>query len=273
MRYTFNNNISSEELYLYSGGYDPTKPNHTYGPTIRSGYMLHYVYQGKGILTSNNIDYPLATGDFFFIEPNRIIKYQAHQEDPWAFYWIGFKGTVAAEYLKRCQLSSENPVFHNTSGLRIKELLGEIIEISLIQADNDILLNAKLLEILYQLVAHFPKQKPVKKQSSNQLLSEAMQFIQNNFERETQIQEIADSLSIDRTYLHRIFQQELGMGPKEYLTTVRIRQAQKLLAESELPINIVAFSVGYENSQQFSRIFKQKTGHSPKAYRQVSGKR
>ena len=49
-RYFFNNSNNNENLFLYTVGYEETKPLHKYGPTTRSGYMLHYIKSGKAIL-------------------------------------------------------------------------------------------------------------------------------------------------------------------------------------------------------------------------------
>ena len=271
MRYFFNNHIENNELYLYSGGYDPTTPGHSYGPTVRSGYMIHYIYEGKGTFTCNEKTYYLEQGDFFFIEPNRVIKYLADKEDPWAFYWIGFKGGLVTEYLKRTTISYKNPIFKKNEAIEIKDILSEIIEISFIHQDNDILLNAKLLEILFQLTSKFPStENLLLNDQKNSLFVEAMQFIRNNYEEDIKIEQLAQRLSIDRTYLHRLFINELDMSPKDYLTKVRIRKAQELLQQSDLPIKIISVSVGYENTQQFSRIFKQNIGVSPNKYRMLN---
>ncbi|MHC5248632.1 AraC family transcriptional regulator [Enterococcus sp. LJL90] len=267
MNYFFNNHIESEQLYLYSGGYEPTAKGHVYGPTVRSGYMLHYIYKGKGKFTSGNQTYNLGPDDFFFIEPNLPIKYVADSEDPWVFYWIGFRGTLAKEYLQRTTITYNNPIFKNSNSLQIKELLSEMIEISYVHQDNDILLNGKLLEILFQMVSHFPVEQTQPRSKKSQLLTEAIQFMRNNYEHNLQINEIAEALRIDRTYLHRLFQNELETSPKEYLTALRVRKAQKLLTESDLPVKVISYSVGYENTQQFSRVFKKNTGFSPRDFR------
>lgn len=268
MKYFFNNHIENEQLYLYSGGYDPTDPGHTYGPTVRSGYMIHYIYKGKGTFTCEGKAYTLSEGNFFFIEPDIEIKYEADQKDPWTFYWIGFRGALVKDYLQRTIISRRNPIFTEVDSAEIKDIIGEIIEISFIHQDNDLLLNAKLLEILYHLTTVFPVTDELTQNSKkSNLFVEAFQFIRNNYEQNIRISELAQRMSVDRTYLHRIFMNEIDMGPKEYLTKVRIRKAQDLLRQSELPIKTISVSVGYENPQQFARVFKQETGFSPREYR------
>lgn len=268
MKYLFNNPYENSQMYLYSGGYDPTPKGHTYGPTVRSGYMLHYVHSGEGIFMSDQKKYHLKEGDFFLIEPDKVISYEASQVDPWAFYWIGFRGDLIKNYLNRSRISVSNPIFNITQAVQVKDLLSEVIEIALIKEDDDLLLNAKLLEILHYLSVLFPAHD--KKSSTgqkNSLFTYALQYIRNNFESNIEISEVADSLSIDRTYLHRLFKQELDMSPKEYLTEIRIRKAKELLTSTDYPIMIIAQSVGYDDAQQFARIFKKNLQLTPSQYR------
>ena len=100
-RYFFNNSNNNENLFLYTVGYEETKPLHKYGPTTRSGYMLHYIKSGKGTFYSRGKTFHLKAGEFFFIEPEEIIWYEADEYEPWAYYWIGFRGNMVSEYLRR----------------------------------------------------------------------------------------------------------------------------------------------------------------------------
>ena len=89
MDFLFNNLNTNPYISVYTVGYEKTKPNHSYGPTRRSGYMLHYVYSGKGEFICQGKTYHLKAGDFFFISPDATITYTADQTDPWAYYWFG----------------------------------------------------------------------------------------------------------------------------------------------------------------------------------------
>lgn len=268
MNYLYNNPFANDSLYLYSCGFDATGPRHIYGPTVRSGFMLHYILSGSGEFTSANKVWSLRQGDFFFIVPGEIIKYEADCKMPWSFYWMGFRGTLVTELLQRCRLSAENPVFHENQPGRIKNAFSEIIEISTLGGDSDILITAKLIEILYLLCHQFPINDDITPQNPKRIAVQAMQYIRNHYDRNIKIEEVAHYLNIDRTYLHRLFVQEFQKSPKEYLTRIRIDKAKMLLLDTGYSIATIAFSVGYQDALLFSKVFRNATGYTPSEYRQ-----
>ncbi len=268
MNYLYNNSFANDSLYFYSCGFDATAPGHTYGPTVRSGYMLHYVLSGKGIFTSGGQDWALHQGDFFFIAPGEIIKYAADATTPWAFFWMGFRGSLVTNYLQRCKLSPTNPVFHENQAGIIKNLFSEIIEVSVLNSNTDILLTAKMTEMLYLLCHNFPADEPYIPRSPKRIAIQAMQYIRNHYDRNIKIEDIARYLNIDRTYLHRLFSQHFQHSPKEYLTRVRLDKAQALLLSTQYSVATIAFSVGYQDALLFSKVFRNATGLSPTDYRQ-----
>lgn len=272
LNYLYNNPFANDALYLYSCGFDATAPGHTYGPTVRSGFMLHYILSGNGVFTSNGCTWPLHQGDFFFITPGEIIKYEADKTTPWAFYWMGFRGTLITHYLQRCKLSSTNPVFHESQAGIIKNTFSEIIEISTLGTNSDILIAAKLTDIIYLLCQNFPVEDEAPSHSPKKIAIQAMQYIRNHYDRNIKIEEIARYLNIDRTYLHRLFIQEFQCSPKEYLTRIRLDKARALLLNTRYSIATIAFSVGYQDALLFSKVFRHATGFSPSEYRQQKAK-
>jgi transcriptional regulator GlxA family with amidase domain len=67
--------------------------------------------------------------------------------------------------------------------------------------------------------------------------------------------------------MRRQFQQALGVPPYEWILTTRMRRAQQLLATTTLRVKEIAGRVGFEDAFQFSRIFKQRIGRSPREFR------
>lgn len=103
-------------------------------------------------------------------------------------------------------------------------------------------------------------------------VEEALKYIEANYSEANYseavtIQDLANWLGLERTYLYRLFKSMVGMSPQAYLLDVRIRQACTLLTHSDLTITNIARSVGYEDSLYFSRLFHRKKGQTPSQYR------
>lgn len=92
--------------------------------------------------------------------------------------------------------------------------------------------------------------------------------MRNNIDLNLQIQEIAQILSIDRTYLHRIFKENIGTSPKQYLINLKMTRAKELLINTDSPLNVISLSVGIDDVANFSKLFKKNENMSPKQYRQ-----
>lgn len=72
---------------------------------------------------------------------------------------------------------------------------------------------------------------------------------------------------LNSTYLARIFKTETGKSMGNYILDEKIKKAKQLLEVSEMTISEVAQAVGYDNFSYFSKLFKNRTGMSPKEYR------
>jgi len=101
----------------------------------------------------------------------------------------------------------------------------------------------------------------------NQYVKKAVSFIQSNYCNPIKVTDVADYVCINRSYLYTLFQNYLGMSPQQFLTTYRITKAAELLAVTDLPVESIALSCGYNDPLVFTKAFKQMKGMSPSSYR------
>lgn len=103
--------------------------------------------------------------------------------------------------------------------------------------------------------------------SSATVAEKATEYICRHYSENLSLSDIAEYCSISATYLSRIFPQELGKGVQEYLIDRRIKEAKKLLMETNKKIYEIAAGVGYPDPVYFNKVFKRNTGMTPKEYR------
>lgn len=97
------------------------------------------------------------------------------------------------------------------------------------------------------------------------ILSIAKQYVQNNFNRDISMDEVAEMVSMSYSYFSRVFKEQLHQSFSEYVLSVRMREAKRLMEEDPaIKIKEVAELVGYESVYTFSRAYKQYYHVSPK---------
>ncbi|WP_245948246.1 response regulator transcription factor [Paenibacillus sambharensis] len=88
-------------------------------------------------------------------------------------------------------------------------------------------------------------------------------------EPELSLEAVAAELCVSSVYLSRLFKQETGVSYSTLLTEMRIKEAIRLLHDTDLSMNEIAQRIGYETQHYFSTAFKKATGVPPAHYRKV----
>ncbi|MBW4084151.1 helix-turn-helix transcriptional regulator [Paenibacillus sp. S150] len=81
------------------------------------------------------------------------------------------------------------------------------------------------------------------------------------------VQDIAGELHFSAAYVSRLFRQEMNKKLWDYVTELRMEEAKHLLASTDMKRYEIAYAVGYESPEHFSRMFKRYEGVSPSNYR------
>lgn len=104
--------------------------------------------------------------------------------------------------------------------------------------------------------------------SSNYLVKKAKEYVKNNYsDYNLSVENLSSELHVSPTYLSTIFKKETDMTFVNYLTSIRLDKAVKLLNTTDYKTYIIAEKVGYQESNYFSYVFKKKFGISPSKYR------
>jgi AraC-like DNA-binding protein len=101
----------------------------------------------------------------------------------------------------------------------------------------------------------------------------ALTHIQANFTREIHLPDLARRLGMSEWAFSRFFKKNSGNSFTEYVTTLRLSYACKLLADSEMPVTDICFEIGYANISNFNRVFRSYRGVTPTAYRRLTRQR
>lgn len=251
----------ASHLYFISGGHKPANL-HQWGPGVRDVYALHYIICGQGTLETGGRVFRLGAGESFIIFPQQKIYYYPDAYDPWEYVWVEFSGADAGRLLELTQLSEIQPVV-----TKAPETLQPFFHLAwnagvspceMLRAD------ARLRLLLSYYMEYYPKEPQV---DTKDYVWLARKYIEQNYWKPAlTVTEIVKAVNLERSYLFRRFKGATGKSVLEYITSCRIRRACELLKTSGLPIQSVAYSVGYNDPLYFSKVFKKATSLTPSAY-------
>ncbi len=257
------------ELYMASCGTQRCLSDYAFPRCAREGYHLHVVLSGHGRYTVGDNTFSVQGGQLFLIKELEEVYYQADTLDPWSYVWVTFKGPRSREYL---ELAGFTPGVYvlpcNVDITQFQRLVTEILDQQYVRYSSEIARFGLALQFLALAIESWEKTGSARRMdlSADDYVEYAVQFIRSNYQH-LKISDVAKYIGINRTYLSEIFARKMYMSPQEYLLQVRISKARELLRQTDLPINVIAREIGYEDQLSFSKIFKKRFGVSPMQYR------
>lgn len=260
---------SEFDLELCFAGTSQCAPLHSYGPAVRPNYLIHIVFRGHGTFRQDAVSFSLEAGQGFLIEPDQVTFYQADQEDPWEYGWVGFRGSRATDLMKQLDLGADHPVFSCSGTQKLRDLILEMMNIQGSHLSERLHREALLTEFFSVLAAELHVDSSRQELTCSDYIRQAISFIQDNYDQPIRVSDIAAHIGIDRTYLYMLFVEHLDTTPKDYLKAYRLTRAKELLKVTDLPIKSIAESCGYGDPLVFSKAFRQAFEMTPTSWRKT----
>ena len=261
------------DLGMYQYGYEQCEPGHSFGPVARNHYLFHYIISGTGTLMADDAKgitqtYSIKSGQGFLLFPGQITTYFADHSLPWEYIWIEFDGLRVKEALDLTDLSVNHPVYHSHSKDLREQLMNEMLYIVHHATESPFHLIGHLY-LFFDFLTRSAKSTKLVQSSRmcDYYIKEALNYIEQNFQNNITIEDIAAVCGINRSYFGKVFHQSLGRSPQEFLMNYRMVKATELLKLTSLSIADIGSAVGYENQLHFSRAFKKIYGISPREWR------
>ena len=221
--------------------------------------------------SGNTIKYQVKSGQGFMLFPNQINTYIADQDLPWEYTWIEFDGLRAKEIVSTAGLSPDHPVYHAGSKDLRNEMMNEMLYITR-HSGSSCESPFHIIGHLYLFLDYFMRSAAtVRMNHSGKIrdfyIKEALSYIEQNFQNNITIEDIASFCGLNRSYFGKIFHDSIGKSPQEFLITYRMTKAAELLKLTSLSIADIGNAIGYPNQLHFSRAFKNIYGTSPRSWR------
>ena len=209
------------DLGLYQFGWEQCDPSHSFGPAARNHYLFHFCLSGTGTLYADNSKgisetYQIKSGQGFMLFPHQVCTYIADHEIPWEYVWIEFDGLRAKETVELAGLSPDQPVYK----ARYKDISETMKEEMLYIVNHKEDSPFHLIGHLYLFIDSF-----VRSATSGQInkgnslrdfyIKEAFSFIEQNFQNDISIEDIASFCGLNRSYFGKIFRENTGKSPQD----------------------------------------------------------
>ncbi len=119
----------------------------------------------------------------------------------------------------------------------------------------------------------YQRQFITRKKSGHQLLEKMEDILNNHFNDAAvtglpTVQSIADRLNVSKGYLASLLKTLSGQNTQQHIHEKLIEKAKEKLSTTDLSVSEIAYQLGFEHSQSFSKLFKSKTNQTPLAFRE-----
>lgn len=247
---------------------------------VHGTYEMLYLFSGERSFFINDRTLKMKVGDIVLISPNILHRAidAGHQECEGILLYfhedyLANACTINQTFLKLF----ENEYLLISLPINERDYIEEIFKNMLqeLQTENtgyELLLYNGLIQILVFLLRYikqnntriFDYPSPI-----HEKISEIVRYINSHYMEPLSLTSLADSYYISPVYLSKVFKEATSYTLIEYINTVRIKEAKKLLMKSKKKVVKIAEEVGFGSITNFGRVFKEITGHPPLYYKKI----
>lgn len=252
-------------------------------PHWHEEYEFLVITRGTGTACLNTRTMHIEPGDILFINAGIVHSFRGDEKNPLAFYALDFgrelissygNDDIQQKYISR-QANGElifRDHFKKDDAMwpHIEEPLEEIRALcSQEMAKNELLIKSNLLRIWHYLCLDAEATSFTLKKKDDErvrLIKQILQYIQENYEKNVTLGELAEVFHMSEGQFCRFFKSQVGMTAIEYLNYYRIGVACDMLKDGILQISEVAIECGYNNISYFNRTFRRYMNCTPGEY-------
>ncbi len=229
-------------------------------PTIT---VFEAVRSGHGFLEVDGRRLHPGAGDVYIAPGWKKHAYGSGGSDPWIKSWLNVSGSLVEHLLKAYRIEN---IFLFRGAAEAAELICSAVEIlpGLPEDELDHFISDRIFRIIRSLGSTFGNRTAVDSPAEK-----IRQFLRKYIMQPMpSLREIAASIDRSPAQTIRIFREEYGRTPYDYLLEEKIDAASELLIGSGKSIKEIAFMSGFQDEYYFSRLFKRKRGVSPRKFRE-----
>ena len=264
--YIYEPSTLAREVYLYPLSSGHFRYTGGYRNIRRSfdSFELFCVAEGSVELKNHSMTFTAHPGQLVLLDCYSPHSY--YSKDGWACYWLHFDGQVARAFYRRIteaygsflfSLDQYSPAFLHLMNIYECFRLSRPIDEAGISSQITSILNS-ILRGAPQVKKDLPAQESV---------ASAVAYISEHFRYPLSLNDLAQHAAVSPFYFTRVFRQETGYTPHQYIINTRIANAKFLLRTTEDSVKDIAIQTGWNSESTFCSAFRKSTGLTPSVYR------
>ncbi len=253
---------SDEPVVLYCEKETDLPPGITYGPVVRDVYVFETCIKGGGAIVINGKEFPVKAGDCYILLPGDAVIHKTDEVTPRQGIWCAVGGVAVGRYLKKAGISSSSPFASPESFIELYSCLQNMLSL---WESSEVGANLRLTGCVYEFLSILFRNKRIQN-TGEDWIDKALGIIESRYNEQITVYDLARETGLERAYFSTLFKSKLGVSPREYIISFKLKRACMLLEDSSLSIGNIAESVGIDEAN-FSRIFKKEMGTTPYLYR------
>lgn len=244
-------------------------------------YEFYYLLSGTRKIFINDTIYSVKKGDLIIIPKGELHRTTYIGGETHERIVMDFNDAFLEPLISKIGYDAFNKCFDNRQlsippnrREYVEELFGKILrEHNGVDTYSTIILSLYVYElIMFVLRYRENSDHPCSvAEIGDDIISDAARYISSNFTHVFSLTQLAAKYNMSPSYFSRKFKLCTGFGYKEYLITIRILEAGKLLLNTDLSITEIAEKCGFDDSNYFGDSFKKVKGISPREYRKANG--
>lgn len=281
--------------YIRKAWYSTLAPNENIRERVIFDYELIYIKEGTGLITVEDREYPCSKGDVYIFRPGQrhsitvpsnssLVQPHIHfdlvyspdrEQVPICYRNMDRIQPHEMPYFREDILDHFHSPFPNYIHPHAPGYIEQMVFDVIYAYDNptphnDITLSHLFLRLWEQVLTEISYGKGESTLRRKEIPQRLKLYIEQNLSHSITLDDLANLVHFSRSYVSRVFQDSYNISPMRYHTLLRVQKAKQMIQYTNLSLSEVAFSLGFESLQDFSRVFKKSDGMSPSNYRYMS---
>lgn len=242
---------------------------------------MFYIFSGSCTYNLDGNLYPVKKGDLIICNSGVVHGKTLSPEEEVTEFQIGLSSISIDGLPQNCLISADEPPITNLKKHE-QEFLKCCSDILLEQEKREPGWELMLKTLVMKLVVIYLKDTRIchEHEDNNSLdfasfdktavANTLMSFITENYMQNISLETMSKSMYMSPVYISKVFKEETGESPINYLIKVRLSKARELLEAGNLSVKAAARLVGYADAYHFSKLYKKYYGYSPSRSRELA---